>query len=378
MAYDLVVKRGTVVDPSQGVHGICDVAFSRGKVAAVEEAIPESEAREVIDASGLIVTPGLVDLHVHAYWGVSTFGIDADDTCLARGVTTLVDAGSAGAATFAGFRRYVLETKKTRILPFLHISAMGLLHREIQELQDMRWADVAAAVRVGKEHADIILGIKVRLTDTIVNGKDIEALTRSLEAAEQLEKPVMVHIGNTPSPLSRILEMMRPGDIITHAFTGRAHNILDEEGNVLPEVRQARERGILFDQGHGAGSHSFDVAEKALAQGFPPGTISSDLHVYSLEQPVHDLATCLSKYMRFGMSLDEVVRLSTEAPAKVVGMAREIGTLKVGAEGDCALFCMEEGRFTFTDSYGNTTEGTERLVPVNTIKGGEVYRPAGG
>ncbi len=241
----------------------------------------------------------------------------------------------------------------------------------------MRWADVAAAVQVGKEHSDIILGIKVRLTDTIVNGKDIEALTRSLEAAEQLEKPVMVHIGNTPSPLSRILEMMRPGDIITHTFTGREPTILDKNGNVLPEVREARKRGIVFDQGHGAGSHSFDVAEKALAQGFPPGTISSDLHTYSLPRPVYDLATCLSKYIRFGMSLDEAVRLSTEAPAKVVGMAGEIGTLKVGAEGDCALFRMEEGRFTFTDSYGNTTEGTQRLVPVTTIKGGEVYRPVG-
>ena len=374
MAYDLLVKGGTVVDPSQGLHQICDVAISRGKVAAVEEGIPESQAQEVIDASGLIVTPGLVDLHTHVYWGVSHFGIDADDTCLAKGVTTVVDAGSAGAANFAGFRRYVIERKKTRIIPLLHISAMGLPFRPIEELEDMRWANVEEAVEAAKEHADIILGMKVRLSDTIVNGKDIEALTHTLEAAEQLGKPAMVHIGNTVSPLPRILEMMRPGDIITHSFTGRNHNILDDKGNVLPEVHQARERGILFDQGHGSGSHSFDVAQKALAQGFGPSTISSDLHTYSLPHPVHDLATCLSKYMHFGLSLDEVVRLSTEAPARIVGMAGQIGTLKVGAEGDLAAFRMEEGQFTFTDSYENTTEGTQKLVPVMTVKGGEVYK----
>lgn len=378
MAYDLLVKGGTVVDPSQKLHQVCDVAFSGGKVAAVGEGIPQGQAQDVVDASGLIVTPGLIDLHTHVYWGVSTYGIDADDTCLARGVTTVVDAGSAGAATFAGFRRYVLERKRTRILAFLHISAMGLLSREIQELEDMRWADVAAAVEVAREHSDVVLGIKVRLSNYIVAGKDIEALTRSLEAAGQLGKPVMVHIGRTPSPLPRILEMMRPGDIITHSFTGHAPNILDEDGNVLPGVLRARERGIVFDQGHGAGSHSFDVARKALAQGFGPSTISSDLHIYSLEHPVHDLATCISKYMHFGVPLDEAVRLSTEAPAEIIGMSGRVGTLKAGAEGDLAAFRMEEGSFTFTDSYENSVEGARRLVPVITVKGGEVYRVAGG
>jgi len=189
---------------------------------------------------------------------------------------------------------------------------------------------------------------------------------------------VMVHIGRTPSPLPRILEMMRPGDIITHSFTGHAPNILDEDGNVLPGARRARERGVVFDQGHGAGSHSFDVARKALAQGFGPSTISSDLHIYSLEHPVHDLATCISKYMHFGVSLDEAVRLSTEAPAEIIGMSGRVGTLKAGAEGDLAAFRLEEGSFTFTDSYENSVEGTRRLVPVITVKGGEVYRVAGG
>ena len=376
MTYDLLVKGGTVVDPSQEIHQTCDVAFSRGKVAAIEEGIAESQAQEVIDASGLIVTPGLVDLHTHVYWGVSHYGIDADDTCLAKGVTTVVDAGSAGAATFAGFRRHVIERKKTRIIPLLHISAQGLLFRPIEELEDIRWANVEAAVEVASEHADIILGMKVRLSDSIVAGKDIEALTRAVEAAERIGKPLMVHIGTTPSPLPGILAMLRSGDIVTHAFTGRPHNILDENGEILTEVLKARERGIIFDQGHGSGSHSFDVAQKALAQGFWPSTISSDLHTYSLPHPVHDLATCLSKYMHLGIPLHEAVRLSTEAPAKIVGMEGQIGTLKAGAEGDLAAFRVEDGLFTFTDSYENTREGTRKLVPVLTIKDGEVYKAA--
>jgi dihydroorotase len=374
VAFDLLVKGGTVVDPSQKLHKVCDVAFSRGKVTVVGKSIPKSQAKEVLDATGLIVTPGLIDLHTHVFWGVSHYGIDADETCLAKGVTTVVDAGSAGAATFAAFRRYDIEQKRTRIIPLLHISAQGLLFRPIEELQDIRWANVEAAVKVAKEHADIILGMKVRLTDSIVAGRDVAALTNAIAAAEQIGKPLMIHIGNTPSPLPRILAMLRPGDIVTHCFTGRQPTVLDDRGEVLAEVRRARERGIIFDQGHGAGSHSFEVARKALAQGFAPDTISSDLHVYSLPGPVHDLPTCLSKWLHLGVALDEAVRLSTEAPAKLVGMEGRIGTLKAGAEGDMAAFRMKEGAFTFTDSYGNKMEGRRQLVPAMVVKGGKVYR----
>jgi dihydroorotase len=270
----------------------------------------------------------------------------------------------------------VIERKKTRIIPMLHISAMGLLYRPIEELVYMDFGNVKAAVEVAREHADIIYGLKVRLTDSIVGGRDVEALTRALEAAEQIKKPVMIHIGNTPSPLPRLLAMLRPGDIVTHSFTGRPHNILDENGNVLTEVFKARERGILFDQGHGAGSHSFDVARKALAQQFGPDTISSDLHIYSLPHPVHDLPTCLAKYMHLGIPLYDAVRLSTQAPARLLGMEGKIGTLKVGAEGDLAAFRIEDGIFTFTDSYENKMQGTRKLEPVIVVKGGEVVKAA--
>ncbi len=373
MPYDLLVKRGLVIDPSQDFRGIADVALSRGKVAALEESIPEREAKQVVDASGLVVMPGLVDLHVHVFWGVSHFGIEPDPNCVAKGVTTAVDAGSAGATNFAAFRRFIIERSDTRIRAFLHISAAGLPYREIGELEDIRWADVPLAVKVAREHADLILGIKVRLSQAQVKSQDIEALTRAIDAATQLGKPVMLHVGDTFSPIEKILGMLRPGDVMTHCFTGRPHGILDSSGRVLDAAIDARKRGVVFDVGHGQGSFSFDVADRALAQGFGPTTISSDLHTYSYQGPVYDLATTLSKYMRLGLSLDDAVRLATAATAKVMGMEGRIGTLKKGAEGDVAVMRLEEGRFTFTDSYGKTADATQRLVPVTTIRKGKVY-----
>ncbi|MDP3062798.1 MAG: amidohydrolase/deacetylase family metallohydrolase, partial [Chloroflexota bacterium] len=335
---------------------------------------PSGQAKNVVDASGLVVTPGLVDLHVHVFWGVSHFGIEPDPTCLSRGVTTAVDAGSAGATNFAGFRKYVIERSKTRLRAFLHISAQGLPYREIGELEDLRWADVPFAVEVARQHADVVLGIKVRLSQAQCGQNDLPALDRALDAATQLGKPVMVHVGDTYSPLEKILDRLRAGDVLTHAFTGRPHGVLDEKGRVIPAALEARKRGVVFDVGHGAGSFSFDVADKALSQGFGPTTISSDLHHYSLPGPVYDLATTLSKYMRLGLSLDEAVRLATAAPAKVMGMEGRIGTLRVGAEGDVALFRLEEGHFTFTDSYGKTADGRQRLVPMVTIRHGKVHK----
>jgi dihydroorotase len=375
MNYDLLIKKGLVVDPSQGIHGVRDVALARGRVAAVEEGIPEGQAAQVVDASGLVVTPGLVDLHVHVYPGVSDYGIEADPACLERGVTTAVDAGSAGACTFPGFRKYVVERVETRLLAFLHISAMGVLYHGVQELEDLRWADVAWAVARGREHRDIVCGIKIRLSRGIVGkNSDLDALARALEAAAQLGVPVMAHVGDTPSPMEKIAEMLRAGDIITHSFHGNYHGILDDRNHVLPGILEAVRRGVLLDVGHGAGSFSFDVMDKALSQGLKPSTISSDLHIYNIEGPVYDQATTLSKFLHLGLSLDEVVRLGTEAPAHALGMAGVIGTLKPGAEGDVSLFRLEEGSFKFVDAYGKSAVGRQRLAPALTVRGGRVFR----
>jgi dihydroorotase len=251
MTYDLVIKNGTVVDPAQGVHARKDIAVAGGKIAAIEDYISDADTHDVIEAEGLVVTPGLVDLHVHVWWGVAHLAIEADPACVYRGVTTAIDAGSSGANTIAGFHRYVMEQTATRVLAFLHISGMGQLDNDIGELEDIRWARVEKAVEAAKLHADRIVGIKVRLTDNIVGPNDLVALDRALEAGEELNKPVMIHIGGSVNQFEQFMEKLRPGDIVTHSFTGRPHGILDNNNKVVDAAWDAMNRGIIFDVGHG-------------------------------------------------------------------------------------------------------------------------------
>ena len=375
MAYDLLIKGGTVVDPSQGLNSGRDVALSNGKVAAVEERITESLAAEVLDASGLIVTPGLLDLHIHAFWGVSHFGIDPDPGNVAKGVTTALDVGSSGARTFPAFRKYVLERADTRLYALLNISSIGMISPKVGELEDLRWADVEEAVEIGRANRDYVLGIKARLSTNIAGDQDVDALKRAIEAAEALDGFVMIHVGGTSTSLEKLVEMLRPGDVVTHSFHGRSEGVLDDSGRVLEGIREAQARGIVFDIGHGGGSFSFDTAEKALSQGLFPGNISSDLHIYNIEGPVFDQITTLSKFVHLGMSLEEVIRLSTEATAGTMGVSDRLGTLKVGAEGDVTVMRLDEGQFTFTDSLGVSVEGRQRLTHVRTVRGGKIYRP---
>lgn len=372
--YDLLIKGGTVIDPSQGLSTRRDVALDLGKVAAVEEDIDPSQAREVIKAEGLLVTPGLVDIHVHIYWGVSHYGVEPDLGCLAKGVTTAVDAGSSGAHTFPGLRRYVIEVASTRLYAFLNISSMGMISDAVGELNDLRFADPALAVRVARANEDVIVGIKVRLDRGRVgeNGP-IKPLKLARQAADQLNLPIMVHIGRLDAPLAEVLGYLREGDLVTHTYHGHEGGILDEHGQLIRAAWQARGRGVLFDVGHGAGSFAFRVAQAALDQGFTPGTISSDLHVYDINGPVYDLATTMSKFLHLGIPLDEVVRLCTWSPARAVGIPESIGTLRPGAEADVAIFRLEEGEFGFMDCERQAVVGGKRLVPVNVIRGGEVY-----
>ena len=277
MKYDLLIKGGTVIDPSQGLHADRDVAFLDRKVAAVESSIPEAEARETFDASGHIVTPGLIDLHAHAYWGASDPGIPADCANVAKGVTTAVDAGSAGARTFPAFRKWVLERSDTRLFALLNISSMGMVGgNEIAELLDMRWAEVDKAVESWRANKEYVLGIKARLGRVQCLDNDVEALKRSLEAAEAMDGFVMIHVGNTATPLEDLCAMLRPGDVVTHSFGGMEDLLVDESGKVRDGFKEAAERGVVFDVGHGGGGFSFTSAEKAIADGFPPGNISTD------------------------------------------------------------------------------------------------------
>lgn len=373
--YDLIVSGGRVIDPSQGIDAVRDIALADEKIALVVEDIPTDQARDVFDANGMIVTPGLIDLHTHDFWGASHYGVDPDTVHVARGVTTVVDAGSSGAHTFPAFRKYVIDRARTRIFALLNISAMGMV-LGYAGLEDARWADVEKAVRVGREHSDVVLGVKARIPPLPADSYR-EVLKRAIEAAEGMDGIFMLHLGGTSIPVSERLNMLRPGDVLTHSFrySPGGNGILDAEGNVLEEAWAAKERGVVFDVGHGKGSFSFETMERSMAQGFFPDTISSDLHIGNVDRTVYDLLTTLSKFLHLGMRLDEVIRLGTEAPAKVIGKFGDLGTLRPGAVGDVTISKLEEGRFQLSDSGGRrVVEATHRLTHVKTIKAGREYR----
>ena len=376
-AYDLLIRGGRVVDPSQALSADVDVAIHAGKVARIASGIAPSEARQVLDAAKMIVTPGLVDVHVHVYDGVAPLGIPADANCIARGATSVVDAGSAGANTFPGLRNYVIRVVETRVFALLNISVIGQSSfstgNPFGELLDLRYANAKLAIRMIEQNRDVILGVKVRLSKDIAGENDLRALALAREAADAVGLPLMAHIGGTFSPLPKILSMLKPGDLVTHSFHGREGGILNDRGNILPEVRRAVENGILLDVGHGAGSFSFRTAEKAFSQGVLPGTISSDVHQGNVNGPVYDLATTLSKFLHMGMSLEEVVRRATSNPAKALSFPSGTGSLKVGSTADVAVFELREAPWEMVDSLGEKRPGKWRLRPMATLKAGRAY-----
>jgi dihydroorotase len=371
-AYDLVITGGTVIDPASGLHDRRDVAIVDRQIAAVEPSIATAGAEAVIDASDAYVVPGLVDLHVHVYPGVADLSVEPDPTCLGRGATTVVDAGSSGANTFPGFRRWVIEPARGRILAYLNISATGQIDPFLGELHDLRFADPERAAAVALANPDVIVGFKVRLSEMLAGPNGLVGLERAIEAGRATGLPVMAHIGGTTFDIEEALVRMRPGDIVTHAYTGwQPGAIITDAGRLVPAAREARERGVRFDVGHGAGSFTWPVAEAALTDGFRPDTISSDLHRFNIASPVHDLATTLSKFLLLGLSIDDVVAMATTAPATSLGAAgRTLGTLAVGAEADVTVLRLEDGRFTLTDSAGTAREARQRFVPTAVVRAG--------
>jgi len=375
--YDLLLAGGTLLDPAQGTRAATNVAFAAGNVAAVGPHLSAADAKDTVDCSGRIVAPGMIDLHVHVFWGVSHYGIEPDPHCVAKGVTTAVDAGSAGADTFPGFRKYVIDVSATRLFAQLNISSQGMLTKEIGELDDLRHASVPKAIAMIERHRDVILGVKVRLTRNSIVSREsgIRPLYLAREAADAVRLPIMVHPQDAwCDSLDDILAVMRGGDILTHCFHGDSHGILDGDGKVRRSVREAIERGVIFDVGHGRGSFSWEVAERALEQGIGPTTISSDLHVYNVAGPVYDLATTVSKFLHLGLSLEGALHKVTATPARVLGMSDQIGTLRVGAWGDAVVFDLQQGQFELHDARGETRVGRQRLVPTAVVRGGKLYR----
>jgi dihydroorotase len=380
--FDVIVRGGRVVDPSQDLDTIADVGIRGQRIAAIGADLVATGVRgEVVDARGLVVTPGWIDLHTHVYWGGAPLGIEPDPHCLQRGVTTAVDAGTAGASTFPGFKRYVIDVSATRIVAMLNISMIGMtpdrgaFAEAIGELEDVRLAAVDRAIEVARDYADVITGIKVRMSIAQTGndaGRAREVLRRARQAADAIGKPIMVHIGLSAISVDEILSSLVRGDIVTHVYHGGAEGVLDEGGLVRPSVRAAVERGVNFDVGHGRGSFNWRVARTALEQGLLPGTISSDIHLWNIAGPVFDLATTASKLLHLGLPLPEVVRRVTATPAACIGMAGLLGTLAPGSPADVSVFRLAEGEWTFRDSSLAEETGGMRLEPVAVVRGGRV------
>ncbi|HEU5323629.1 MAG TPA: amidohydrolase/deacetylase family metallohydrolase [Methylomirabilota bacterium] len=368
----LLLKGGEVLDPGAGLAGALDVRLRDGRVAEVGAALAPDGDR-VEDVRGRLVVPGLIDLHAHCFLGAVDFGPRTDEVMARAGVTTMVDGGSAGAALVEGMRRWVVERARVRILAFLHISAIGLAWMRIGEVHHLAYADVDAAVGAAREHADLVVGIKVRQEAVVVGEAGLEPLRRAVRAAEAVGTRVMVHVTTPPVPLADLLALLRPGDVVTHFLHGRGDGILDAHGQVKKEVWAARERGIVLDVGHGRRHLNFDVARAAFRQGLAPDTISSDLNTPAAAGVAKDLPTTMAKFLGLGMPLPDVVRAVTAAPAAVLGRAGELGTLRPGAAGDVTVLDHERGAFDLEDNDGQRLAGRERLVPALTVKDGEVW-----
>ncbi len=373
MAYDLVLSGATIVDPSRQKNGIGDIGIRNGKIAAVSDHL-EGETKTTIDVSGKYLTPGWIDLHAHVYAGATTFGIKADALCLATGVTTIVDAGSPGWTNLRGFLEYIIEPSRTEVLTFVHISSIGLLNAMRGEMEDIKNADPEHTARVISMWPQHCVGVKVRQGVFQVGSHGVEPLRRAIEAAEMADTRVMVHIDKGVA-LPSVLELLRPGDIVTHCYQGKGDHILGEEDRVIPEVYAARKRGVFFDLGHGAGSFHYGIAKRAVELGFLSDVISTDLHVYSLRSPVHSLPETASKLLNMGLDFEEIVRQTTANPAGVLNRSDDIGTLKEGSVADIAVFSLDEGRFDFTDAHGRQETGEQMITPLLTVRAGHVYYP---
>jgi dihydroorotase len=376
MGFDLILAGGRVIDPSQNLDGVMDVAFEGGKVARVGRNLPREGAADVRDVSGHIVTPGLIDLHTHVYVHGSSLGIDAEDFARGSGVTTAVDTGSAGPGNFMGFRKHVIERSAVRILAYLHVSHAGIFGFServmVGESEEMRLMNPIDAVAVAEANRDVIVGIKVRVGKHSSGTQGTAPLEIALQVAEETGLPLMAHIDHPPPSYEDVVSRLRPGDVLTHAFRPFPNAPVTAQGTVKQVVLAARDRGVYFDIGHGKGSFSFKTARTMLANGFLPDTISSDVHVLCINGPAYDQVTTLSKFLCLGVPLPEVIAASTVNAAKVLKRP-ELGSLRPGAPGDATILSVIEGRFDYEDVVGEHLEGDRRIVSDGVVIAGRMW-----
>lgn len=381
--FDLLLRNANVLDPSQNLAGTRDIGMRHGLVAAIEPSIAPERAQRVMDAGGKLVTPGLIDLHAHSYPYGSAIGIPADELVALQSTTTVVSAGDAGANNFAAFRRFVAPGSRTRQFAFVHIGLVGLAGFPVPELFNIDYARPDAAARVVAENADMVLGVKVRMSENVVARHGLEPLKRAIAACEMAGVParIMCHIGGVSERalMSQILDALRPGDVLTHCYSGARNNAGDgtnivQDGKLLPAALEAKRRGVLFDIGHGGGSFDYTIAEVAMAQGAGPDTISSDVHAFSANTPGQPfLPWVMSKLVGLGLSLPEVVSMATAAPARVIGRIPKHGTLQVGAPADLSILERVDGPVEFVDTMGHKRSGAMHLKPAGTIVAGVAF-----
>ncbi len=362
--YDLVIRGGRVIDAAQGLDLKADIAIHDGKIAAIRPKIAPSAAKESFDATGKLVMPGLIDIHAHL----------ADPamppaTCLADGVTTIVDAGSTGFENVEDLVKIVQSAPiRARIL-------INIAHRGVEpmgELMDLANVNVAATRSAIERHRQWVIGIKARLSRNVAGDHDMEALRRAREVGDPLKVPIMVHIGDTAAPLTEIVGLLRAGDIVTHMYAPAPHGMLDENGKVYSQIREARRRGVIFDFGNGRNLH-FDwaTAQRAIEQDFLPDTLSTDMTLIGRTTQIFNLPNVMSKLLLLGMKVDQVIACVTANAARVFPEFKVYGTLRTGAAADVTVLDLKDGDFEFVDNYGTTRRGKQKLVPHAVIVAGK-------
>jgi len=362
-SYDLIIKGGRVIDPSVRLDATRDVAISGGRIVAVEATIA-GDAADTLDARGKLVVPGLLDIHTHAGRSAEGPGLVLQD-----GVTGWIDAGSQGAErigeTIAVARS---SSQPGRVL--INIGRNGILPEG--DTMDLKRADVDAARDAIAKNRDFIVGVKARLSRDVAGGNDYEVLRRAQEVATSFSLPVMIHMGQTISPLPKLVDLLKRGDIVTHMFAPPPNGIIDESGHILPEILAARRRGVCFDVGNGQSGHMrWDTIAAIMKAGFWPDTFSTDWNTNSHQTGVIDLPNCMSKLFGYGMTLDEAIARATVNPARIFPLFNDRGTLNVGAPADLALLELRKGNFEFLDNYKNKITGHMRLFPSATVLGGK-------
>jgi len=379
--YDLLIKGGTVIDPAQGIHAVNDVAVEKGTIVRVAPIIPVDEARHVVEVQGKVITAGLIDIHTHVYHGVDANGVEADIGGVRAGVTTMVDAGSAGCNTFGGFPNHIIPNNQTEIICFLHICRTGLATSP--DIFSPASIDLDKTIQVASDNRDSISGIKARMVSPALEIMGMEMPRLAKRAAKEAGVKLMVHIGDTekrydPSVIRQLLPIMEEGDIVTHFFTANPGGVLDAEGKLVPEAKEAADRGVWLDTAHGRMNFSFDIGERILDQGMTPHCISTDLTLAGRLRAVHSMTEMMSRFLAMGFTMDQVVTMSTLNPAKAVSVDERLGTLEVGKQADISVLEVVDGNWVVYDVLGKSRKVDKAVVPVLTVKKGQVFEAGWG